>query len=95
MTKIKHDKHNHDEESARAARAAHARMMRTDYSGGTMYVYFAPYRIEAFHEDDPIPAGWALAWPERVPGALDAAGLVAWFAARSARVPYLIDKKGL
>jgi hypothetical protein len=76
-------------ESARAARAAHARMMREGVT--ELYVYFRPYWLAAFAAGDEIPEGWTLAWAERVPSSLTADQLVQWFAARSGRVPYLID----
>ena len=78
----------HVNETARAARAAHARLMRGDMP--TLHVYFKTRRIEAFTEGEiPLGDGWALAWPERVPGNLTADQLVQWFAARTGRLPYL------
>lgn len=78
----------HVEETARAARAAHARMMKGDMV--TLYVYYRTRRIEAFAEGEcPTGEGWTLAWPERVPGSLTVDGLIHWFAARTARIPYL------
>lgn len=78
----------HVEETARAARAVHARMMRE--GGGEFYVYFRPMRIEAIRDGEPTD-GWTLAWPERVPGHLTVDELIAYFAARTARLPYLPD----
>lgn len=78
----------HVNETARAAHAAHARLMRGDLA--TLHVYYKSMRIEAFAEGEcPIGEGWILAWPERVPGDRSVEGLVAWFAARTGRVPYL------
>jgi hypothetical protein len=76
-------------ETARAARAAHARMM-ADQSGAALFVYFRTRRIEAFPDGEvPTGEGWTLAWPERVPGSLTADQLVGYFAARTGRLPYL------
>ena len=78
----------HVEEVARAARAAHARMMRGDLA--VLHVYYQTARIEAFAEGEvPAGAGWRLAFPERVPGDRTADQLVQWLAARADRVPYL------
>jgi hypothetical protein len=81
----------HVNETARAARAAHALMMHPDSYGSTLYVYYRSMRIEAFIGDPPTGEGWALAWPECVPGNLTADQLVQWFAARTGRVPYLTE----
>ena len=78
----------HVNETARAARAAHARMMRGDLA--TLHVYYKPMRLEAFADGEcPTGEGWILAWSEPVPGNLTADQLVQWFAARTGRVPYL------
>jgi hypothetical protein len=76
-------------ETARAAREAHTRLMRDPFT--TLYVYFKPMRIEAIAEGEPTD-GYTLAWPERVPGNLTADQLVQWFAARTGRVPYLTEE---
>jgi hypothetical protein len=77
----------HNNETARAARAAHALLMRDPTLA--LYVYYKPRRLEAFAvrpDDDDV---WTLAWPERVPGNLTVDQLIYWFASRSGRVPYL------
>jgi hypothetical protein len=78
----------HISETARAARAAHARMMRGDMP--TMYVYYKTRRIEAFVDGEcPTGEGWQLAWAERVPGSMTADQLGYWFKSRADRLPYL------
>lgn len=78
----------HVNEVSRAARAAHARLMRGDFA--TLHVYYKSMKLEAFAEGEcPTGEGWTLAWPERVPGNLSVDQLCAWFAARAGRVPYL------
>ena len=83
----------HVNENARAARAAHARLMREAARGeftGPLYVYYKTRRIEAFAEGEcPTGEGWELANPERVPEALTVDQLCAWFARFTGRLPYL------
>jgi hypothetical protein len=86
MTTHEQAARNHDNETARAARAAHARLMRGDLV--TLRVYYMPWRLEAFPDGD-VPEGWLLAWPAPVPTDRTSDQLVAWFAARSGWVPYL------
>lgn len=76
----------HVNEVARAARAAHALLMRDAFA--ELYVYYKTRRIEAFTER-PDTLVWSLAWPERVPASLTADQLVQWFAARAGGIPYL------
>jgi hypothetical protein len=81
----------HVNETARVARAAHARLMRGDMPA--LYVYYRTRRIEAFVDGEcPSGEGWTLAFPERVPSDLTADQLVAWFAARTSRIPYLGER---
>jgi hypothetical protein len=79
--------HSHINESARAARAAHARMMRGN--GERLFVYYRKHQIETFTEDDAISIDWKPAFLESVPSNLTADQLVTWFAARTGRIPYL------
>ncbi len=74
----------HVNESARAAREAHARQMKGELE---LYVWYKPMRIEA-HPDKPGDE-WTLAWPERLPTSLTADQMVQYFAARTGRLPYL------
>lgn len=80
----------HVNEVARAARAAHARLMRGDLV--TLHVYYRPLRIEAFAEGEVPDLAWTLAWGEPVPSDRTADQLVQWFAARADRVPYLTEE---
>ena len=81
----------HIEESARAARAAHAEMMRAAREGRSleMYLCFRPGHLGAF-VDGP-PPGWELGSGERIPGDRTANQLVAWFAQRTGRLPYMAE----
>lgn len=79
----------HVNECARAARAAHARMMRGDIA--TLHVYYRPRQIEAFAEGEvPHGEGWVQAWSEHAPTDRTADQLVAWLTTRAGSVPYLI-----
>ena len=77
----------HDNESARAARAAHASLM-SDPSWARWYVYFKTGRIEALREDADT-SGWTLAWPEHVPTNITADQMVLYFRSRTGKLPYL------
>lgn len=79
----------HVNEVERAARAAHARLMRGDFV--TMHVYYRPLKIEAFAEGEVPDLGWTRAWETPVPSRLTADQLVQWFAARADSVPYLTE----
>jgi hypothetical protein len=79
----------HVNEVDRAARAAHARLMRGDFV--TLYVYYRPLQIEAFADGEVPDLGWTRAWPDPVPGDRTADQLVQWFAARADSVPYLTE----
>ena len=84
----------HVNESERAARAAHAQLMRATAGGEgstELYVYYKRMRLEAL-ADWPTPVDrleWTLAWGERVPTHLTVDQLIRWFAERSGQVPYL------
>lgn len=79
----------HVNEIARAARAAHARLMRGEPN--PLHVYYRPMRIEAFADGEVPDLSWALAWDDSVPTHLTADALVQWFAARAGNVPYLVE----
>lgn len=85
-----HQPFNHANESARAARTCHAAMMHPDHAFEAFYLHFKPYRLQAL-PDSVDASGWTLAINERIPGHLSVEGLIAWFAARAGRIPYLID----
>lgn len=77
----------HINENDRVAREAHAILMKGEVS--ELYVWFEPKRLLVATEKPSEKA--QLAFGERVPGHLTVTALVAWFASRTASVPYLIE----
>lgn len=76
---------HHVNETARAAREAHARQMRGETD---LYVYYQTLKIRAFAEGEDT-TGWTLAWTERLPSNLTVDQMVQYFAERTGRLPYL------
>lgn len=81
----------HIERSANVAREAFAMLVRAGREGRYPELYcWATQRLEALHvaADKPHEDSF-IAFPERIPGHLTQEQLIAWFAARTASVPYL------
>jgi len=80
-----------EEEHARVAREAHARMIKSSATTGiipSLYLYSRPGLLGgglAFAEDKPGPE-WELVWQERLPSNLEAYQCVKWTRDKSTRV---------
>jgi hypothetical protein len=78
-----------------AAREAHRKMMRGDYSGEPIYFYYKPNGLSVISasESDGHPEGYRLVTAERAPGNLEQAQLVRWLVDRTRRLE-LFPKEG-
>jgi hypothetical protein len=75
------------------AEDGYRRLMRAAREGRwpALHCYYLPAggKIQFVDEDQTVPAGYVLAWPERLPGDRDLPALHSWVAARAGRVPFL------